>query len=252
MEHFFDFIERNKFGLLATVLVHVIAFFALNFYYLEEPLEDVHEVSDIEIPLEEISLEDMSIQEIDDEGNVINSGEIKNTVVDQNDNREKSMDNFSKNNTDKSVEDELKQLEQQTFQELEEQGDNASEREKYEHVTDEQLEKMAKEHLANQGTSSDKSFAGRAIATFDLPGRNEVKIQIPSYTCKGSGTVVVRVKVDIKGEVISAKAAPELSYKPSSCMVEKAEAYAKRSNFDYQPDADNPQSGTITYQFIAQ
>lgn len=252
MDRFFDFIERNKFGLLGTVLIHVVIFFALNFYYFEVPEKEVHETQDIEVPIEEIPLEDMTKQKLDEDGNVIESGEIKNTVVDKNDNREKSMEDFSRNSMDKSVEDELKELEQETFDKLsEEHGNNPSNEESYEHVTDEQLEKMAQEHL-NGDKGANKSYAGRAIATFDLPGREERKIRIPSYTCRGSGTVVVRIRVNIKGEVVSAKYAPELSYRPSDCMIEKAQSYAKQSTFDYSPEAEDPQVGTITYQFIAQ
>lgn len=253
MNNFFDFIERHKFGLIGTALLHVIIFFALNFYYFEVPEGEIHVTQDIEIPLEEISLEDLSQEEVDEEGNVINSGEIKNTVVDQNDDREKSMDNYSRKSMDQQVEDELKQLEEETFQQLNEGREPGSkEEEPYEHVTDKELEEMAREHLDQGNNGGNKGYAGRAIATFDLPGREEVKIRIPSYTCRGSGTVVVRVKVNVKGEVTTAKYAPELSYRPTDCMIEKAQSYAAQSKFDYNPDADDPQSGTITYEFIAQ
>lgn len=256
----FEFIEDNKWAVLGTVLVHVIWFFAFNFTYVSRPSFPEEEEVEITMPLEQIEFEDLSVQEKDEDGNITKSGEIKNMVINQGDDREKSMDNYSKNNLDKQVEEELKELERQTMEEA--QGDRegiyeSTVEDEMMNATDEELEELAKKYLNKEsGGSKDKIYGGRTMVSFDIPERtafnNELKyVRNPGYTCNGSGSVVVRVKLDRDGKVIQAKYAPELSYKASSCMIEQAEKFAKLSRFNFDANGDG-QTGTITYEFIAQ
>lgn len=254
----FEFIAENRWAVLGTVLVHVIWFFTFNFTYISRPSFPNEEVAEIIMPLEEIEFEDLSVKEVDEDGNVIQSGEIKNMVVNQGDEREKSMDNYSKNNLDKQVEEELKNLEQQTLEEAK--GDRegiyeSTVEEDMMNTSDEELEELAQKYLNKEsGGDPNKVYGGRTMVSFDIPGRtaynNELKyVRNPGYTCKGSGNVVIRVKLDAGGKVISAKYAPELSYRASSCMIEQAEKYAKLSLFS---SGDPSATGTINYEFIAQ
>lgn len=103
------------------------------------------------------------------------------------------------------------------------------------------------------GTNS--GVDGKTLVTWDLDGRkahqnDDSNVKIPGYTCgKGINTkVTVRVKVNANGDVIYAKStAPEGT---NQCCVDKAEAYAKKSRFEYS--AKTVQEGTITYTFKAQ
>lgn len=254
----FEFIADNKIPLLGTVMIHVLYFFGFNFTYVSRPSFPEEEEVEMTIPLEEIEFEDLSVKEVDDEGNVIKSGEIKNMVINQGDDRERSMDNYSKNNLDKQVEEELKNLEKQTFEEAK--GDRegiyeSTVEEGMMNTSEEELQEMAKKYLNKKsGSDPNKVYGGRTMVSFDIPGRtayqeNKKYIRNPGYTCKGSGNVVVRVQLDHAGKVIAAKYAPELSYRASKCMIDQAVKYAKMSLFN----SDNGQSkGTITYEFIAQ
>lgn len=267
MNNLFLHIENHKWPVLGTALIHVIWFFTFNFTYISRPSFPEEPVVEITMPLEQIEFEDLSMQEVDEEGNIIRSGEIKNMVLNQADEREKSMDNFSREKLDEQVKDELKDLERQTFEQLRAERENSggndgigdySEEEAMMNVTDEELEEMAKKTLNKKdpGGGSNKAYAGRTMVSFDIPGRepfnNEMKyVKNPGYTCAGSGTVVVRVKLDIEGRVIQAKYAPELSYRPTKCMVDQAEKYAEMSRFNHDTQRGG-QTGTITYEFLAQ
>jgi hypothetical protein len=103
------------------------------------------------------------------------------------------------------------------------------------------------------GTNS--GVDGKTLVTWDLDGRkahqdDNSNVKIPGYTCgKGiNAKVTVRVKVNANGDVIFAKSiAPEGT---NSCCVDKAEAYAKKSRFEYA--SKSLQEGTITYTFKSQ
>ena len=96
---------------------------------------------------------------------------------------------------------------------------------------------------------------GKTLVTWDLDGRkahqnDDANVKIPGYTCgKGiNAKVTVRVKVNANGDVIFAKSiAPEGT---NPCCVDKAEAYAKKSRFEYA--SKSLQEGTITYTFKSQ
>lgn len=103
------------------------------------------------------------------------------------------------------------------------------------------------------GTNS--GVDGKTLVTWDLDGRkahqnDDANVKIPGYTCgKGiNAKVTVRVKVNANGDVIFAKSiAPEGT---NPCCVDKAEAYARKSRFEYA--SKSLQEGTITYTFKSQ
>ena len=113
----------------------------------------------------------------------------------------------------------------------------------------------------NSSTSgSSNAAAGNVMVSFDVPSHtafqgNEWYVRNPGYKCgEGSaGTVVVNVKVDQSGAVLSAAYDPSKSRgNITSCMIYEAEKYAKISRFDYNSSAAKSQSGWISYTFISQ
>jgi outer membrane biosynthesis protein TonB len=104
-----------------------------------------------------------------------------------------------------------------------------------------------------QGTNAGAD--GQTLVSWDLDGRkahlnDKSNVKIPGYTC-GKGVnvkVVVKIRVNSNGDVISAKSQAPAGTNP--CCVQKAEAYALKSRFEYAPTAI--QEGTITYSFKSQ
>lgn len=146
---------------------------------------------------------------------------------------------------------------------LKEQAGGNAERERIQKEWDErkrQRENKEKQKPAINGgnggvAGTNSGVDGKTLVTWDLDGRkahqnDDSNVKIPGYTCgKGINTkVTVRVKVNANGDVIYAKStAPEGT---NQCCVDKAEAYAKKSRFEYA--AKTVQEGTITYTFKSQ
>lgn len=107
----------------------------------------------------------------------------------------------------------------------------------------------------NQNSSKGNENQGKAenAADFNLPGRTPFNndswyLNYPSYTCYRGGTVVVKIKVDNGGNVISAEA--ENAETLDECLRRNAEKYAKKARFN--ASSKSIQEGTLTYRFKAQ
>lgn len=105
---------------------------------------------------------------------------------------------------------------------------------------------------ANAGGSAPSK--GKTMVNYVLDGRtphnNDIwNVRNPGYTCgQGmSGEVIVKIRVNTNGNVIFAKAINDVS-RLNPCLIEQAEAYAKKSRFN--PSAVDNQEGTITYRFV--
>ena len=96
----------------------------------------------------------------------------------------------------------------------------------------------------------DQRYEGRVIVSYDVEDRKHVSLPIPGYQCLESGRVVVAVEIAPNGEVTKARVASGASGDGGACLNEAALKYASRSVF--QVRTVGAQSGTITYEFVAQ
>jgi TonB family protein len=111
----------------------------------------------------------------------------------------------------------------------------------------------------NQGsptgsTESDnyaQGLGGRGIRA-DLAGRNPVSLPKPEYNAKVSGTVVVRIRVNREGKVISAEPGVKGTNTLNESLLEAAKKAALKARFNASSDAAYTQAGTITYHFVLQ
>lgn len=105
---------------------------------------------------------------------------------------------------------------------------------------------------ANAGGSAPSK--GKTMVNYILDGRtphnNDMwNVRNPGYTCgQGmAGEVVVKIRVNTNGNVVFAKAINDVS-RLNPCLIEQAEAYARKSRFN--PSSVDNQEGTITYRFV--
>ncbi len=271
MDSFLDFIEKRRWGILATFMLHMglLLYLQIDTYSYTLPerrfevMSEVIEEEFIELNPEQIIPEDFNAQQTA-------SGDVKNLAQNVADKREKSMENFSRSSTDQKVEQSVKDLERQFFEEF------ASGRPNAETATGEgnnkasggtstpsktnEATKPNKEITSNGSTASgsDKQYGGNTMVRFELTDRfphnkNDWYIRNPGYTCgsNANGVVVVAIRVNQNGDVISARHVPERSSTTNSCMIEQAEIYAKKSRFAYKADAAKTQDGFIYYTFVS-
>ena len=258
MDQFLTYIERYKFAILGTVLFHVFFFMYTNFMTVQQPYSIAFEEDVAEITLESDEIElDEKMMEMLERNNQLNNEQLYNVVSDANDTREKSYENFSTQDIDEEVENDARELERQYFEEWAsthpDESSAASESGSNESTNAEnQNNKNQRNESSSVDNSGSNAFAGQVMVSFDLDDRKAHSLDIPGYTCRGSGTVVIEVKVDKNGTVRNAEYNGALSSGATECMIQKAKRYAKKARFDYKSTAQNPQTGIITYKFQGQ
>lgn len=87
---------------------------------------------------------------------------------------------------------------------------------------------------------------------FDLGGRGAVSLPKPVYNSLEQGTIVVTIKVDRLGNVVSAQAGARGTTITEIGLRQQAEIAARKTKFVAKPDAPEEQRGTITYRFVKQ
>jgi hypothetical protein len=122
-------------------------------------------------------------------------------------------------------------------------------------------EKLALENKNSDNNESNKpkesqemaaNYKGPTRIYYALEGRNHLYLPIPIYKCQGSGKVVLSIEVNQKGDVEKALVIAAESTTSDPCLVETAVTTALISRFN--PDYSSPkiQTGTLSYQFVAQ
>jgi hypothetical protein len=263
MNSFFYLLDKYKYPILAVLLV----FFGSLFYLLFNSYEKSWEVEGwntnnevrVEIAKDELEITPEDIEILSNNS----QNEIKSIARDLNDNRQKTMKEdwtdtkpMSSNDVEKSV----KELEKQFFKEAGGEG-------KRQKILEEKIQtdqKIKQKQQNSKGgndqqskTGGDKVFAGNVMVDWILTGRdphqnNNYYVRNPGYTCGegSSGFVLIKIKVDQGGNVVSASISS--SSNANACMLEQAKKYALMSRFNYSKSAPANQEGSIRYTFVSQ
>lgn len=101
----------------------------------------------------------------------------------------------------------------------------------------------------NVNNYADANSRGKGGVSFSLDGRNPQVLPKPEYQFQEEGKVVVEIKVNQQGKVISAIPGVKGSSTLDSYLLKVAKKAALRSSFNRDPNAPNVQKGTITYFF---
>lgn len=255
MDRFLDFIEKHKFALIGTVLFHFILFLSTNFVTMDNPYHfdsEEEEITEVEIETDAIELDEKLLEMLNQQNQLLNNEPVSNLVADANDTREKSYENFSTQDIDQEVEAAAQALEQQYMNEWSERHASGEDGfDQVDDISDKRPDDFSKyENNGAVDNSGDKAFAGRVMVSFSLKDRDAHAIEVPGYTCNGSGRVVINICVDKAGVVKGTEFNTEQSSGATECMIEKAKRYANRARFSYSNAGET--NGTITYQFIRQ
>jgi len=93
-------------------------------------------------------------------------------------------------------------------------------------------------------------YQGPSHIFYNLPGRHYIELPIPIYKCEGSGTVVINIVVNQRGDIVDSKQDASSSQDP--CLAEAAAGALKKTRFNPDDRAEPRQAGTITFHFVAQ
>lgn len=246
-----DFIEKHKFGILGTIALHIVIFIWLNIQIVEygvyEPKERV--VVTLDYTNEEPEQEQPE-EVFDENGNLVPSN-IMNVTA--NANQEKTTytdENFSKTQADQDVWNELKQLEANEKNKINENRDTQEENPK------ENNEKTINQNLVKEDADKNENASygadTKAITSYSLKGRKPLDDPAPSYKCKGQGVVVVDIKVNQKGEVILRTINEARTTTQNDCLRTEALNYSKRWRFTQDFNDSMRKSGWIMFTYVAQ
>ena len=112
----------------------------------------------------------------------------------------------------------------------------------------EQAQKRSDGNNSSQKTSTQSGGIDNSSITFSLRGRTAVSIPNPIYTCDVAGKIVINIRVNSQGRVISTDFNKASSSSTNECLIENAKNYASQAIFSELAGRES-QLGTITYQF---
>jgi hypothetical protein len=247
-----DFIEKHKFGILGTIALHIVVFIWLNIQVVEygvyEPKNKILAVLDY--TNEEEDPQDEPIEVLDENGNPIESTLLN---VAANENQEKTTytdESFSKNQADKDVWEELKQMEAEEYNSINENKDTPKDNPK------DNKDKTIDENLVNADAEKNEAASYgadvKAIASYFLEGRSTRSEGVPSYKCRVEGVVVIDIKVNQKGEVIARTINESKTNTQNDCLRSEAINYSKMWRFTQDFDDSMRKNGWIKFTYVAQ
>lgn len=247
------FIDRHKFGILAAITVYIAIFMYMQFETFDSTFEIKPYNQTARVETEEpIELTPENVEVSDDY-----ASEVLNMVNNIKDNRKTSEDKYFENQTPAQAAASIKELEAQ----MKNEAGGADERKKLAGLIAERKEKerLDAEKRLNENViptkGGDVKAKGETMVSFDLGGRdafqnNKYYVRNPGYKCDNGSrvTVVVDIKVDASGNVISAVINAGKSSVSSGCEISEALKYAKMSRFEYKASGNG--SGWIKYIFM--
>lgn len=100
-----------------------------------------------------------------------------------------------------------------------------------------------------EGDSEGSGKYGKGGISYSLIGRKSSKLPVPKASFSEEGRVVVEIKVDQNGVVVSAKPGVKGSTTQNPQLLEIARGAAMSATFNVDHDAPDVQKGTIVYNF---
>ncbi len=262
MNKVLDFIEKNKYGIIVALAVHVglFIYFQVTTYkelVIYEPWSFQGRL--IEAPDDiELSPEDIITEGWDEA--LLENEEITSFVQSATDQREKEFKEGERYTSyEGDVYQNVRDFESKVIQQLESARGGESSKSSLDKTDVEASNKednKEKESPSTQAGASEKAVAGKTMVKYELENRkpfnnNDWHIRNPGYTCgEVNGIVVVEIRVNENGDVTHAKHLPNESQNTNYCMIRQAEKYALLSRFNYDPNAPKNQTGKIRYQFV--
>ncbi|MBE9510026.1 MAG: hypothetical protein IMY71_04040 [Bacteroidetes bacterium] len=118
-------------------------------------------------------------------------------------------------------------------------------------IEDKRIEKIKNEA---EKTSAEiaAQYRGPTRIYYELAGRVHKRLPLPIYLCEGAGKIVVDIEVDRRGLVVTSAINESETAIVNECLYQAAKKAASLSIFNTDYLAPNRQSGKITYHFAAQ
>lgn len=243
-----QYIIKYRWALIGTFFLHLGLMLYMNTLEVPAPYQPLGQLEEIPIVLEpqpEVKPEDKKDPQL-----IEQNGKVSNVAANERDKTGETNKRYDARNLDEQVEKELRDFEKNAFNEL------AAGRKTDVVINDEKdkskVKEKTNENTTNANDVSKVRAPGRVTGKYDLGGRAHEYFAIPAYVCKGSGTIVLRIKVNRNGKVTGAEIDQSASSYSEACMGENSIKYVYKCKFEAGTQWPEPQTGTVTYTFIAQ
>lgn len=244
--------DRSAFiyqAIIVSLIAHIFILFTIHM--LTEDNRLVEEQGEY-IPLEMDMLDpETPLPEQPPQETNPRAGELKNLTANENSEQTNEQVNYrgkTQQQINEEVYNNLKNMESEEFQRLKEGRPDMTVQNRETGKTEKNSGKTNEYDWYKKG--GEKSYSGKVSASFNLKGRDPLDQPKPTYRCKTQGTVVVKIKVAITGEVTDAEI-DETRSAMDDCLRTESQRYALKWKFDYQ-EGVKKQDGTITFTFSAQ
>lgn len=241
-----QFIIKYRWALIGTFVLHLGVMAYMQTVKVPAPYVPIGRLEEIPLVLEPeqklVLLQDNKLVQQ-------NSGKVSNITVNERDKIASTDKRYDSRSIQEQVEKEVRDFEK-----------NAFDAEAANHPTDitihDDKEKSKVKDKTDNKNNSDagnvRGNLGTVSGSYDFGGRKDEVFRKPAYVCKGSGTIVLRVKLNASGKVLSAQIDQSQSSFTESCMGENALTYVKKCKFEAGTQWPDPHEGTVTYTFISQ
>lgn len=242
----------NLNAVLVTVLIHLVLFFGFLLTRLQAPeqqneavvLVDPEKLEEMEKYFEAQEKVEDKMQEMA-EKNDMSLSEIKNLA--RSGESESKKTNNSKESTAKDLQ---KQYEEEIRKEMYGEKYNEIKKELEKQNTRDNITGYTGEKEKTQKGDADY-YSGPSLVKVKIKNKNleHYYIDIPVFTCKGSGKVVVSINIDQHGNVVKTEIKKTSINSDRECLMKASRNAALNSRFE---SSKKGTSGTISYQFIPQ
>jgi hypothetical protein len=123
---------------------------------------------------------------------------------------------------------------------------------KPEDISIEKKDETLKEQKPRESQMMEANYKGPTRIYYRLEKRVHTYLPIPIYKCEGSGKIELTITVNQQGIVEEAKVIEENSTATDPCLAETAVSTALVSRFNADINSPKTQTGTLTYEFVAQ
>ncbi len=240
--------RQNIYGVITTLIFHIIVLIVLLTSNLEYGKKTVEENILLEFPAEEIKLPEPQKEQQPETADQMQQGSnqmlsnrgVNDASKDAAKASSRSNDPFFDKAYDKEIED-AKQLVSDVNKTLAKKipkiGDIRMPEDNTEGKTREEVKQS--------------NFKGKSNIHYFLENRYHSRLPIPVYLAEGGGEVIVDIIVARDGHVLSAnpRANPKIT---DLAILAYAKQAAEKTWFNNDASAPEKQKGTITYQFVAQ
>lgn len=245
--------DRKLVGILGTVMIHLIAgilFMSLQIRSLQKDMSDKYIVEFATLEESEtrekmVELPATTVERVlkgDDEmlniaRNLANKSEVKINPAEYIDRVKEELIKSGKLGINNYIDEQKKQK-----------AINAEEQV----AIDNDTSKRNKNEKPAESQKMAANYKGPTRIYYDLTGRTHTYLPIPIYKCQGSGKVVLSIEVNQKGFVEKAVIIANESTTSDPCLAETAVTTALISRFNSDINSPVIQTGTLSYQFVAQ